>query len=133
MSLRASLGDAVHSLSYRFQDVVGIFTVVVTRRRVVADGERQRRAGVNVAQAVAHHGRAADVGGALPDDLGEMAPLLEVGHARARLTVGDREVADLVVVHQVGDQHANLVILHTVSNVLTVTTAINGAKKKTSC
>lgn len=68
------------------------------------------------------------MGGALPDNLGEVAPLLEVGHAGVGLAVGGREVADLVVVHQVADHNTDLVLLHTVANVLTVATASNGAK-----
>jgi hypothetical protein len=121
-----------NGVAKRSQNVVGIFTVVVTRGRVVADGEGHGGAGVDVAELVAHHGRATDVGGALPDDLGEVAPLLELGHAGAGATVGGREVADFVVVHQVGDHHADLALLDAVADVLAVTTAINGARDDVS-
>lgn len=119
----------VDSVSYRCLDVATVFAAIVTRWGVVADGERQGCGGVDVAQAVAHHGRAADVSGVLPDNLGEVAPFLEVGHARVGLAVRGREVANLVIVHQVGDQNADLALLHTVTDVLAVTTAINGARR----
>lgn len=111
------------------QDVVTIFTGVVTRRRVVADGEGQGCTGVNIAEPVAHHGCAADVSRTLPDDLREVAPVVELVHVGGRGTVGFRVVTDLVVVHQVADQDPNLVLLHTVTNVLTVATTIDRAMK----
>jgi len=116
-------------LALRSQNVGAIFTVVVTGGRVVADSEGHGGARIDVAEFVTHHGRAANVGGALPDDLGEVAPLLELGHARAIRAVGGREVADLVVVHQVRDHHANLALLNAVSDVLAITAAIDGAKE----
>lgn len=67
------------------------------------------------------------MGSGLPDDLGEVAPLVEVAHARGGSTVGGREVFDLLVVHQVGDHDTDIASLDTVANVLTVATASNGA------
>jgi hypothetical protein len=125
-TLRALLG-AVNGIAQRGEDVGAVFTSVVTRRVVIADGEGERVAGVDVAETVTHHGGAADVGSALPDNLGEVAPLLEVGHAGVGLTVGGGEVFDLVVVHQIGDHDTNFAGLDTVADVLAVTAAINGA------
>lgn len=72
------------------------------------------------------------MGGGLPDELGEVAPLVEVGHAGVGGAVGGREEFDLIVVHQVGDHDANVAGLNAVANVLTVATASNGAIQKMS-
>lgn len=125
--LRAFLGG-VRGAAQRCQDVVGVLAVVVTGRRIIAHGEGQGRAGVNIAQTVAHHGSTADVGSILPDDLREVTPFLELGHGRVRHTVGVREVVDFVVVHQVGDHHADFVLRHAVSDVLTVATTVDGTE-----
>lgn len=65
------------------------------------------------------------MGSSLPDDLTEVTPAVEVVHARGGGTVGSRVVLDLVVVHQVGNHHADFLGLDAVSNVLTVATAID--------
>lgn len=127
LSLRAFLGGGVDGVAQRGEDVITVFTGVITRGRVVADGEGERAARVDVSEAVAHHGSAAHMGGALPDDLGEVTPLLEIGHAGVGLAVGGGEVFNLVVVHQVGEHDTDLACLDTVADVLAVTTAIKGA------
>lgn len=110
----------------RGEDIITIFTSVVTRGEVVADGEWERPARVDVSEAVAHHSSAADVGGALPNDLGEVTPLREIGHAGVGLSVGGGKVFNLVVVHQVGEHDAHLACLDTIADVLSVITAVNG-------
>ena len=67
----------------------------------------------------------ADLGGALPDKLREVTPLLEVGHVRIGLAVEIGVVADLAVVEQLGDDSRNVVGLDTSGNVLSVVTAID--------
>ena len=61
---------------------------------------------------------------ALPDNLGEMAPMLEVGHIRLSLAVETGVPADLAVVEQIGDDSRNVVGLNTGSNILTVTASV---------
>ena len=67
------------------------------------------------------------MGGTLPHNLGEVTPSIEVGHTGVGLAVQALEVSHLVVVHQVGDHLSNLVRGDTISNVLAIATAINGA------
>lgn len=67
----------------------------------------------------------ADLGGTLPDKLGEVTPFLEVGHVRVGLAVEVGVVADLAVVEQLGDDSRNVVGLDTSGDVLTVVTAVN--------
>lgn len=109
------------------EHVLAVLSVNVTGRRVVADSEGQGGTGVDVAQAVAGNSGAGDVGGTLPDDLGEVAPLVEVGHAGVGSTVGGREEFDLIVVHQVGDHGAHIARINAVADVLAVATTINRA------
>ena len=114
-------------LSLRLEDVVGIFTVGVPWRVVVADGERNGGIGVHVAQLVTNNGGTADFRGALPDNLGEMAPAVKELHERAGDTVQGTEEAHLVVVHQVGDHLTDVVLADTVTDVLAVTTTVNAS------
>lgn len=119
----------VGSTAIRLQHVITIFTTNVTHWRVVANGEWQGFGGINVAQRVADHSGTANVGGRLPDDLTEVAPLVEVGHARVGFTVRGGEELDLIVVHQVGDHNTDVAGLNTVTDVLTVTAASNGTAR----
>ena len=105
---------------------MAVFTGAITSGEVVAYGEGERAARVDVFEAVAHHSSAADMGGALPNNLGEVTPLLEIGHAGVGLSVGGGEVFDLVIVHQIGEHDTDLACLSTIADVLTITTAVNG-------
>lgn len=62
-------------------------------------------------------------GGVLPHKLGEMAPMLKVGHIRIGLTVETGKPIDLTVVKQIADDGSNVVFCDTCSNVLPITTA----------
>lgn len=98
----------------------------LTRTLVVADGEVWRDTGADVGETVgAVLGVASDVGGVLPDDLAEVAPLLEVGHVRAVLTVQARVVWLLAVVEQVSDDGRDVGRLDTSSDVLAVAATSN--------
>lgn len=112
-------------MTQRFQNVVGVFPVGVSSWAVVADGEGQRIAGINVAQAVAHDRGTANLLGALPDDLGEVTPAVKEFHERGGKTVESSEEAHLIVVHQVGDHLADVVRGDTVADVLTVATTVD--------
>ena len=116
-----------HWLALRFEDVVGIFTVGVSWRVVVADGERNGGTGVHIAQLVTNNGGAADFRSALPDDLGEVAPAVKELHDRAGDTIQGTEETHLVVVHQVGNHLTDVVLADTVTNVLAVSTAVNAS------
>lgn len=94
----------------------------LTCRAVVANSERNGAIRIDVLQSVADLGVAANLLGALPHDLREVAPLLKVGHVRVRLAVQVVEVVELIVVHQVGDHHADILRGNTVTDVLTVAT-----------
>lgn len=80
---------------------------------------------IDVAQAVTHDSGASHLGRGFPDDLGKVTPAVEQLHEGAGQAVQVGEEAHLVVVHQVGDHLADVVLLHTVADVLTVTTAVN--------
>jgi len=54
-----------------------------------------------------------------------VTPFFEVGHIRGGLTVEAFKVTELVIVHQVGDHLSNVVSGDAVSDVLTISTAIN--------
>ena len=116
-----------HWLALGFEDVVGIFTVGVSWRVVVADGERNRGIGVHIAQLVTNNRGTADFRSALPDDLGEMAPAVKELHERAGDTIQGTEETHLVVVHQVGDHLADVVLADTVTDVLAVSTTVNAS------
>ena len=122
---------SVDSSAQGSQDVGGVLAVVVTGGRVVAHGERYVGA-TGVAERVADNGGAANFLSALPDDLGEVAPSVEVGHVGAGGTVEFGEVHHLAVVHQVGDHLTDRGLLNTVSDVLTVATAVNGTRDEMS-
>lgn len=65
---------------------------------------------------------ASDVLSSLPDDLGKVAKLGEVGHVDIVSVVGAWVEADFAVVHVIGDHLAGLVWRVTGANVLTVAT-----------
>lgn len=65
----------------------------------------------------------------LPHNLGEMAPGVEVGLVRGVLAVQTLEETHLVVVHQVRDHDGNLIRLDSVTNVLTISAAVDIAVK----
>lgn len=114
-----------HGLSERLEHIVGIFPTGISCRVVIAHSERKGSAGIDVAQAVTHDSGASHLGRGLPDDLGEVTPAVKQRHERAGQAVQVGEEAHLIVVHQVGDHLANVALLDTVANVLTVTTAVN--------
>lgn len=114
-------------LPLRLEDVVGIFTVGVSWRVVVADGEWNGGTGVHIAQLVTNNGGTADFRSALPDYLGEVAPAVKELHERAGDTIQGTEETHLVVVHQVGDHLTDLVLADTVTDVLAVSTTVNAS------
>lgn len=120
---------SVGGTAIRLQHVITIFTTNVTHWGVVANSEWQGVGGVNVAQGVADHSGTANVGGRLPDDLTEVTPLVEVGHAGVGFTVRGGEELDFTVVHQVGDHNTDITGLNTVTDVLTVAATINGTAR----
>lgn len=97
-----------------------------TRAAVVANGEVRRNVLTNVGKAArAVLSSAANLGGSLPDELREVAPLLEVGHVGVGLAVEVVEVTDLTVVEELSDDGRDVVGLDTSGNVLTVATAVD--------
>jgi hypothetical protein len=66
-----------------------------------------------------------EVGRLLPDNLGEVAPVLEVGHVWLVLAVETVVPAHLAVVEQVGDDGRDVVGGDTSGNVLAVTTSVH--------
>ena len=90
---------------------------------VVADGEVRSNVRADVGEtAWAVLSSATDSGGALPDDLGEVTPVLEVGHVWVGLAVETVEPVDFTVVEEVRDDGRDVVSLDTSSDVLTVST-----------
>jgi len=81
--------------------------------------------GVGQALRRAVDGGAADLGGVLPHDLAEVAPLVEVGHVRVFLAVELIVEGDLAVVEQLGDDRRDIVSLNTSSDVLAVFAAVD--------
>jgi hypothetical protein len=63
--------------------------------------------------------------GALPHNLREVAPVVEVRHIRVSLTVQAFEIGKLVVVHQVGDHGPDVVGVNTVTNVLAISASVD--------
>lgn len=93
---------------------------------VVADGEVRRNIASDVGKTVwTVLCGAADGGGALPDNLGEVTPVLKIGHIWICLAVETVEVVDLAVVEEIGDDGRDIGGLDTSSNVLTVATAVD--------
>jgi len=94
---------------------------------VVADGEVRRDEAANVGKTLggAVGGGAANMGGTLPDDLGEVAPLLEVGHVGVGMSVQILVPANLAVVEQIGDDGGDVARWNTRSDVLAVPATIH--------
>lgn len=69
----------------------------------------------------------AEMRGALPHDLSEMAPLLEERHGWIGFTIETVVVADLTVVEEVGNDRGDVVGLYTSSDVLTVPATVDVA------
>jgi len=107
-------------------NVVGILATHVANRLVVADGEVRRRTSqgsVSSKTARAVLSEAANVGGRLPDDLGEVTPDLEVG--RVLNTVVRLVGIDLAVVELVGDDLSDIPGRGSSRDVLAVATTID--------
>ena len=70
-------------------------------------------------------GDASNMRGALPDDLGEVTPVLEVAHIGLSLAVEVREVLDLAVVEEIRNDGGDIVALNSGRDVLAVPTTVN--------
>lgn len=107
---------------------------MLTRRLVVANGEVRG----DVATSVGKTGRgavdsgAANLSGALPDDLGEVTPLVEVAHVGGLLAVLALVKTNLAVVEKLGDDSRNVVSLDTGSDVLAVSATVHLTVKTVS-
>ncbi len=88
------------------------------------EGCQWQGGGVGKALAGAVLGGAADMRGVRPDDLREVAPVLEVGHAGRTLAVETVVPADFAVVEQVGDDGSDIVSLYTCGDILAIATTI---------
>jgi hypothetical protein len=108
---------------------VSVGTHKVSRWVVVADSEVRGEAGVHET-AGAGLGGTADLLGALPHDLGEVAEVVEVGQVDVIRVKRSRVVAELSIVHVVRDHDADLVGRVTRSNVLAVTATISRTGEK---
>jgi len=114
----------------RLANVLRKLAKEVTSWGVVADSEVRRHAAASVGKTAAGAvvGCAADLGGALPDDLGEVAPAIESGVVVdvrwGRLAEKASEVADLVVVEELGDDRGDVAGWRTGSNVLAVASTV---------
>lgn len=106
---------------------VGVSATNVSRGRVVADGEEGSESGIDKPVGTGDSGTT-DLSGTLPDDLGEVTKVVEVGQVNVVGVKGTWEVAELAVVHVVGDHDADLVGGITGTNVLSVATAIDSAR-----
>lgn len=114
-----------------FQDVVRVLAVVVTGGGVVANGEGNVGT-TGVAERGANDSSTANFLSALPDNLGEVTPGIEVGHVGRGLAVEFGEEHHLIVVHEVGNHLSDGGLSNTVSDVLTVATTSDGARDEVS-
>lgn len=110
---------------------------IQTGRLVVADCEDWCDIAADTletARAAAIIGGTSNLGGSLPDDLGEMTPAVEsidvVDVGRCGLAVQSVEVTSLVVVEELGDDGGHVVGGAAGSDVLAVSAAIGGAVQK---
>lgn len=92
-------GDA--GLAERLKDVLTVLTTEVARGVVVADGVPRRKA--KDGAGIALNGSASQLGGGLPDNLGEVAPGVEVRASRGVVRAVEGPVHHLVVVPLVSD------------------------------
>ena len=97
---------------------------------VVADGEEWWNGAASVGKTTARAvvGCAANLIGALPDDLGEVSPAIEslavVDVGWGALAVEAGEVVDLVVVEEIGDDRGDVAGWRTGSDVLAVSSTV---------
>lgn len=100
---------------------------------VVAYSEVWRNIATDVGKTTAGAvlGSTADLGGTLPDDLGEMTPVLEVGHVWLRFAVKTVEVVHLAVIEEISNNGRDVVRLNTGSDVLAVSST-GGSAARTS-
>lgn len=103
-----------------FGNVLGIFTSIVPRRAIVADCERKGLARFCISKVLANHGGTADGSGALPYDLREMTPAIEVAHIGIILAVVGLKVHHFIIVHHVGKQRTNVISRDAIANVLAI-------------
>lgn len=105
----------------------------VTWRLVVANGEVRRYVGADIRKTLrsAVLRVATNVSGAFPDDLGEMTPVLEVGHVWLRFAVKTVEVVHLAVIEEISNNGRDVVRLNTGSDVLAVSST-GGSAARTS-
>lgn len=102
-----------------WDDIEGIHT----RRAVVANGVIGVSARALAAEVGAVSSVTGVVGGTHPDHLGEMAPCMEVGWVVIPVVALKED--DLLVVHLFREEGSNVVVSGLVSDVLTVSTAVN--------
>ena len=108
---------------------VRVLTDKVSSRIVVADGKPGGEAGT-LETTGAVDGCAADKRGTLPHDLGEMTKAIKVAQVDVVLAVWARVVAELAVVHVIGDHHAYLVGRVACADVLAVAATVNSTRIK---
>lgn len=100
---------------------------MLTGRLVVANGEVWRHITGDVGKTLAGTVLcgATDMSGGLPHNLGEVAPRVEVRHARICFTVEAAEPVDLTVIEEVGDDCGDVVRFDTGGDVLAVPATID--------
>jgi len=118
VDLRHTLGRA---------NVVTILASVVAWWPIVADGEVRLDAigSTGILERGTRRRGTSHSGCGLPDDLAEVAPLLEVGHVRVGLTI-PLEQRHLVVIEDVGDHRSDVAGWSTSADVLTITSTVDG-------
>jgi len=127
---RLSLSPGDGGLTKRLADLLSELAEEVTRRLVVADGKECRNTAASVGKTFSRavDGSAANRRGVLPDDLGEVSPAIEGGvvvdAGRSGLAIQASEVANLVVVEQLGDDGRDVAGWCASSDVLTVSSTI---------
>lgn len=96
---------------------------MLTWRLVVADGHIWWNIRCDIGKTLwTIVGSTADLGGSLPDDLREVAPVVEVGHVWLTLAKIVTVPVLFAVVEQLGDNDRDVVGCDTCCDVLTITT-----------
>lgn len=107
-----------------------VCSILLAWALVVTDGEVWLNVAADVGEtAWAMLSVAGDFGGSLPNDLGEVAPLLEEGHIRVGLAVLAGKVWLLSIVKEVGDDSGDIGCLHSGSDILAIATTLGLAAK----
>ena len=103
---------------------VGVLATKVSRWSIVADSEVWSNVATSVLKSVASNSCTPNFLGVSPNNLGEMAPYVEVAHVWVVLTIQSFVCRSFIIVHAVGNHGWDVLRRRSSTNVLSITSAV---------